>query len=344
MDFLELKTGQDDVSRRLDKVIRIYLPDLSLSEIYKYLRKGLIKINGKKVKSDYKIAENDVINLASFIKDNQNQKQSENRDSEKSSAANPSAHNKTLPALPEIVFKNEHLLILDKPYDMLVHGSENSLDKIVEDYYNKNFQKDSLSFKPGPLHRIDRKTTGLIAFSLSLKGAQWFTENIKNHSIDKRYLGLIQGNLRDTQHWNDYISKDTDDRKSGSQNKTRDNGFHTVKASSSENENNPDEKQAITTVTPISHGKYKDTEVTFVEFHIKTGRTHQIRAQCALHNHPLLGDTAYGGKKYKEVPQEFYLQAYKLNFPENDLDLPEFIQIEPSQAFNKILKSCEIKK
>lgn len=324
MDFLEVTAGPNDSDRRIDKILRLYLPDLPLSEIYKLIRKGLIKVNGKKTKAEYKVIQDDVISYPKFLTENNKKSASDIRAEYE--------YSKILPPLPPVVFKNEHILILDKPYDMLVHGTNDSLDKIVEDYYRKNFNSTSLSFKPGPLHRIDRKTTGLIAFSLSLKGAQWFSENIKNHSINKKYLGLIQGKLQKEELWKDFIKKD--------QNPTS-KKFHTVNASKTKNEN--DEKEAVTTVSPIAWGIYKDTEVTYVQFDIKTGRTHQIRAQSALHNHPLLGDTAYGGKSYKELKQEFYLQAYKLTLPENQLELPSLIEISPSKEFKEILNKAGIK-
>lgn len=316
MDFLEATAGKNDADRRLDKIIRIYIPQMPLSEIYKLIRKGLIKINGKKTKAEYKVKENDVLSYPKFVLDN--------------SIAPEVKDN--LPPLSEIVFQNEHILILNKPYNMLVHGSKDSLDKIVNNYYEKNFKSDSISFKPGPLHRIDKKTTGLIAFSLSLAGAQWFSENIKNHEINKKYYGIIEGVLNQEEVWKDYILKDE---------QSLNNTFHTVNASNEKYDQK--QKEAFTVVTPLAHGHYKNTDVTFVQFDIKTGRTHQIRSQSSLHKHPLLGDSAYGGKVYKEVKQEFYLQAYKLTIPQNDLGLPEVIEIKPSENFLKMLNLCGIK-
>ncbi|MBQ8211585.1 MAG: hypothetical protein IJZ27_03530, partial [Treponema sp.] len=69
---------------------------------------------------------------------------------------------------------------------------------------------------------------------------------------------------------------------------------------------------------PIKYGSFKNIELTLVKIEINTGRTHQIRAQAALHNHPLLGDTAYNGIKIDQN-QDFFLHAQTLILPKNNL-------------------------
>lgn len=326
MDFRDFKTGKDDISRRLDKVIRLFASDLSLAEIYKAIRKGLIKVNNKKTKSDYRIQENDTISIAEFLFN-----KNENIINDKIEKNNKEQLN-----MPEIVFENSHILIINKPYDVNVHGDINSLDKIIDNYYNSKNIKTSLSFKPGPLHRLDKKTTGLLAFSMSLEGAHWFSENIQNHTIQKKYYGLVEGLISKKEHWCDFISKEKD--------RENDKGFHKVQATSKQG-TFAKEENAETIVNPIESGKCNGKTVTLVEFHIKTGRKHQIRAQSSLHHHPLAGDLAYGGHKIKNSPQEFYLTAKELIFPkENPLGLPENLKVMLPKDFINVLNYCEIKK
>ena len=339
MDFQNFKTGNNDISRRLDKVIRIFAEDLSLAEIYKAIRKGFIKVNNKKIKSDYRIQKNDIISIAAFLTDkaNNEKKESTNEESVK---------------MPEIIFENEYILVINKPYDVNVHGDKTSLDKTIENYYNQKVHQASLSFKPGPLHRLDKKTTGLLAFSMNIEGARWFSENIKNHTIQKKYYGLIEGNLSRKEIWCDFISNERSD-------KICNMAFHKVNAILSDKKGeiypkdncnqhinkNEVKKQAETVVIPIGIGKYKDKDVTLAEFYIKTGRKHQIRAQSSLHKHPLLGDTAYGGKKINYGNRDFYLTAKELIFPkDNPLNLPEKLNIELEKSFINILEYCDIKK
>lgn len=321
MDFKEFSTGKNDISRRVDKVIRLFAPQLSLPEIYKGIRKGLIKINNHKTKSEYRILENDVISIAAFLlnKENNNIK-----DDARGSTALP------LPKMPEIIFENSNILIINKPYNVNVHGDSNSLDKVIEKYYNEKPHEQSLSFKPGPLHRLDKKTTGLLAFSKSLEGAHWFSENIQNHKIQKKYYGLAQGILEKAQTWEDTISKIED----------KTNKFHTVDVKETGND-----KTAVTMASPIAYGKLNNKKVTLVEYTIKTGRKHQIRAQSSLHKHPLLGDTAYGGEKIENSSQDFYLTARELIIPkDNPLGLPEKLKAKLPKSFINILKDCGIEK
>lgn len=318
MDFLEFNAGIDDNDRRIDKVLRNFIKDVPLSSIYKYIRKNLIKINNKKTTQDYRVKTGDIISIAAFIINDFSENQSESNNLQKNEET-------TLKKDLEIVFQNEDILILNKPYDVLVHGSDNSLDKKVENYYKKINQNKSksLSFTPGPLHRLDRKTTGLLSFSLSLNGARWFSENIKNHTIQKKYVSVVQNKLLHQEEWIDYIEKKSD----------KDNSkFHKVEVSKLKE--NDEQKKCITKITPVKYGKYKNKDITFVEIEIKTGRMHQIRAQASLHNHPLLGDTAYGGLKLEDFSQDFFLHAKELIFPsENPINLPKTVNATLPQPF-----------
>lgn len=318
MDFLEFNAGIDDNDRRIDKVLRNFIKDVPLSSIYKYIRKNLIKINNKKTTQDYRVKTGDIISIAAFIINDFSENQSESNNLQKNEET-------TLKKDLEIIFQNKDILILNKPYDVLVHRSDNSLDKQVENYYKKINQNKSksLSFTPGPLHRLDRKTTGLLSFSLSLNGARWFSENIKNHTIQKKYVSVVQNKLLHQEEWIDYIEKKSD----------KDNSkFHKVEVSKLKE--NDEQKKCITKITPVKYGKYKNKDITFVEIEIKTGRMHQIRAQASLHNHPLLGDTAYGGLKLEDFSQDFFLHAKELIFPsENPINLPKTVNATLPQPF-----------
>ena len=318
MDFKDFTAGKDDDGRRFDRILRIFLSDKGLPEIYKLVRKGLVKLNNKKAKPETHVNAGDLISIAAFLLENNDKDEK----TETSSAK---------PVDLDIVFENQHLLIINKPYGRSVHGSdENSLDKAVLSYYEskKAGNKDSLSFRPGPLHRLDKNTTGLLVFSMSIEGARWFCDGIKNHTIHKKYFGLAEGDFTGKEIWQDKLSD--------SENTTPE-GFFTVKA----DENGLD---AYTEVRALANGKYKGMPVTLCEYSIKTGRKHQIRAQSFIHGHPLLGDSAYGSKLICDGKRDFYLQAFELEFPENNpLELPPFIKIGLSSDFSGILDCCEIK-
>lgn len=308
MDFKEFTAGTDDNDRRLDRIIRKFVSEDSLSNIYKSIRKGLIRVNDKKTEASQHIFTGDRIKIAQFLL-------SENacRNSEKI----------TFHEDLDIVLKTNDLLFINKPYDSLVQGAETALNRQVEQYYRKNFSSTSLAFTPGPLHRLDRKTTGLIAFSMSINGARWFSKNIANHEIQKNYIGIIQGRLEQKEYWQDSISKEFKE----------DADFQTVQVNSSDSG-----KTAKTTAVPLGYGKYNKTDYTLTLFKIETGRTHQIRAQSSSHGYPLLGDTAYGGTRIQEA--EYFLHAYELFFPEsNELALPPSLKAPVPKLFCNFLKS-----
>lgn len=325
MEFIHFSAGKDDEGRRLDKIVRTLLSQENLSGLYKALRNGLIKVNGKKQKGEYRICSGDDICIADFLTQKNN-----------SSKKNEEKINKNSPLPPQwIIFKNQSLLFINKPYDLNVQKSsanEISLNELVQqDYDFYNSKKTSLSFKTGPLHRLDKKTTGIIAFSQDLKGAQWFSEIVREHKIQKNYLALVEGKLENSQLWKDKILKENE-----SPEKTK--GFHTVKINS-DDENS---KESITQAIPLTFGTYNGRTVTLVKFNIKTGRTHQIRTSSAFHGFPLLGDSAYGAKKINEK-QNLFLHAWNLILPENSLGIPQKIICPPGENFVSILNTCLIK-
>ena len=308
MKFREFIASQDDDDRRLDRIIRKFISEDSLSAVYKSIRKGLIKINDKKAEASQHVFCGDKIKIADFLLISNNEK---------------SLDEDKIDFNLEIVFKTDDLIFINKPYDIAVQGNSEALNRQFELFYKKNYENTSLSFNPGPLHRLDRKTTGLIAFSLSLKGAKWFSKNIADHTIQKKYIGVIQGKLSHEECWQDSISKEFDE--------TAD--FQTVKINSSYNG-----KTAKTTVIPLGFGKFNKTEYTLAQFNIETGRTHQIRAQSSFHGYPLLGDTAYGGLKIQET--EYFLHAFEMIFPENnELNLPPSLKAPVPKLFFNFLKS-----
>ncbi len=315
MDFVEFTAGKDDENRRLDRVVRKLIPDCALSGIYRALRNGLIKVNGSKKKEDYKVLQSDKITVASFLLNG---------------SENNNAQNKAQPLSSSlIILKTADLLFINKPYDIPVQKAdknETALNELVcADYDFYHPRKESLSFTAGPLHRLDKKTTGLIAFSQSIEGARVFSRALSEHKTVKTYLAVLQGTLKKEELWSDRIEKTSDESK---------NSFHTVNISDSG-------KESLTRAIPLAHGKYNGQNVTLAEITIWTGRTHQIRSVSAYHGFPLAGDTAYGAKKIS-ASQSHFLHSYKISFKESVLDLPQEIICPIRKEFKEFLKSALI--
>jgi len=253
-------TGKDDNNRRLDRVLRKMFPQAGLSQIFHLIRKGNIRINNKKVRPDTRICEGDEITLHGLPSPAVDRKKIKPK--HKNNFLELSRLRKM------IIFENEHLLALNKPGGLLTHGT-GSLDELVRKYWALN-SSPSLSFRSGPAHRLDRNTSGLILYSLSLFGARNLSLFFREGAIDKYYLALLDGELNKEESWIDRIERNSKDKRSF--------------ASGSG-------KPAATVVRPLLMRKGK----TLALCAIATGRTHQIRVQGMLHGHPLSGDIKYHG-------------------------------------------------
>lgn len=323
MHFVEFIVAADDDGKRFDRIARCVVSGAKLSSLYKEIRKGLVKLNGKKASPETRVKAGDKITVADFLL----------QDSCVFSGSENILAESEFPF--SVIFKNEAVLVIDKPYDVSVQPSSQdaeSVSKIVADF-SKN---TSLSFTPAPLHRLDKRTTGILVCSQNIEGARWFSEQMSAHKIIKTYIALVEGDLKKTETWQDDILNDAES--AGGKNR-----FHTVATSPLDSKamKSQNAKRAVTKATPVSNGSYKGLPVSLVSFEIQTGRKHQIRAQAASHGFPLLCDTAYGARALP-FGQKLYLHAWKICFPANSLDIPRELTAPVPEKFQKILPSLLI--
>lgn len=285
MEFTEFEALRDDSGRRLDRILkRIFMSGCFCCEnIFKLIRKGLVRVNGEKSRPDRIVNEGDIISVAAFLL----QKEHPEKKQEIFIPRGFSA---------KTVFKNQHIWIFSKDAGISVqpeNGAQFCLSNFAAAEYKGSQGGQPLSFRPGPLHRLDKHTTGLVAFSQSLEGARWFSQELKNHSVKKTYLAAVEN------HFSAAEPLRYDDSIGG--------------------------KEAHTSIQPLAAGMLEEKEISLVQVQIETGRRHQIRKHCALHGHPLFGDTLYGGKKISLSGLSgcrFFLHAWKLSVPENSLGIP----------------------
>jgi 23S rRNA pseudouridine955/2504/2580 synthase len=195
----------------------------------------------------------------------------------------------------DIIWQGLGLLAVNKPSGLEVHGT-NSLDTMVR-LFLANKLPHSLSFTSGPLHRLDKPSSGIVVFSASIEGARLFSSLLHEQKVRKTYLAIVEGNVEKEQIWEDELLRDKERKKT----------FVTQGKSKKS-------KTACSFVKPLlQSGSY-----SLVSVNIMTGRTHQIRSQAAHHGHPLSGDKKYGGKK----GSVFFLHAWKLEFLDVSVEAP----------------------
>ena len=266
---------------RVDRFLRKHLKNIKLSEIYKMLRKGKIKVNNKKISQDYRLVLGDVvfIFLPENFKENNEEKFIELSQERKEKLKEM------------IVFENENLFVINKLLGDVVHkgsGHDISLLEEFRSYYSNN----NINF----VNRIDKLTSGLVIGAKNIKTAREVAKEIQAGNIIKRYYILVNGKIeKDNFILENYLKKDEEK----------------VIVSDIEKK---DYKRSITHYKRINC----NDDYTLLEAELKTGRTHQLRAQLSHIGHTIVGDTKYG-KNIKE--ETMYLFSYYLKIDLYDLEL-----------------------
>jgi 23S rRNA pseudouridine955/2504/2580 synthase len=311
---ITLTAAADDEGRRLDRILRKALPDMPLSAIHSLLRKGRVLVDGVPERGACRVRAGAVIQIPFDGGD-------AGVSGEKHRALNV-ASNLDLRNL-HILWEDADFLVLNKPAGLAVHGSD-SLETLARSYLAPKLSP-SLSFKPGPLHRLDRSTSGIILFSKSLEGARSFSALLRERRVRKTYVALLEGILRRDATWKDLLDRDRELGKSFV--------FPGGAVSGGEAP-----REALTRVCPLASAPGTGA-ITLARLEIDTGRTHQIRVQAAAHGHPLAGDRKYGG-----APQRggFLLHACSLELPGQtlpgmprrlDAPLPEYFRKRIEELF-----------
>ena len=300
---MELITGENDKNRRLDRILRKALPDHPLSLIHKLLREKKVFINGKAAKAEDRVEDGVTISIPSLKENFEKKTISSNSKNDKNNQL-------------EILWQGLGLIAVNKPAGIAVHGKD-SLEEMVRSFLSDKLPP-SVSFKPGPLHRLDKPSSGIVVFSSSLEGARLFSSLMRERKVKKTYLALVEGIINSEEIWQDELTRDHEKKKTFIKNADEKDGtFAQTKFTQTQFAQT---KFALTKVIPLA----AEDGNTLIKAQISTGRTHQIRAQAAARGHPLLGDIKYNGKKVKDkkMTSNFFLHAWRLEFLEYIIEAP----------------------
>lgn len=290
----EIIVSANEAGQRFDKLLAKYLNEAPKSFLYKMLRKKNIVLNGKKATGNEKLAVGDSVKL--FLAD------------ETIAKFSKTEVVRTQTSL-DIIYEDEDILLINKPVGMLSQKAEAKDVSLVEHLISYlidsgQITKEQLrSFKPSICNRLDRNTSGLVVAGKSLHGLQTMGELFKERTLKKYYRCLVAGKVSKKEYIKGYLTKDENTNK--------------VRISQTKED---DSLPIETEYAPL----WSNGEVTLLEVHLITGRTHQIRAHLSSVGHPIIGDYKYGNRKINDRYKEKYqlesqlLHAYRLEMPGED--------------------------
>ncbi|HCM42105.1 MAG TPA: RNA pseudouridine synthase [Candidatus Omnitrophica bacterium] len=193
---------------------------------------------------------------------------------------------------PRIIFEDSHLIVMDKPAGLLSQEDASGSPSMV-DWLRVHFGRNYV----GTIHRLDRNTSGIMIFAKRTKSASRLSEALRENKIRRTYLAWLHGNIRDPQKWVHWLLKDEDK--------------NTVKVVSPRTHG---AKEAILSLKPLRYAEKNGKKLTLAEIELETGRSHQIRVQCAVKGFPLAGDVKYGQPEDKTFSRPA-LHSASVSFP-----------------------------
>lgn len=247
---------------RLDKFLRKHLPNIPLTEIFKGIRVGKIKVNGKKSKENYRL------NLGDNVKILFNPPLEQSKNIIKFQEKDLQFIKK------QIIYEDDKILIFNKKANMVMHKGSNyeyGISELIKSY----LKNDNFTF----VNRIDKSTSGLIIGSKSLVTTRELSQEIRERKIDKKYFILVAGVVKKENFCIKNYLKKVEDRVIVVQ------------------EDEKDAKESISYFSVLKYGK----DCTLLEATLDSGRTHQLRVQLSEIGHPILGDHKYGKFRESEM-------------------------------------------
>ena len=256
---LTLRTVTEDESgQRIDNFLMRHFKTVPRSRVYRLLRKGEVRVNRKRVDAEYRIQAGDEVRLPPVRIE---------------SEALPGRPSSSLLELIEkaVIFQDRHLLVIDKPAGVAVHGGSGMSFGIIE-ALRASRPRETLEL----VHRLDRDTSGCLAVARDRSTLTALHALIRNAGMHKTYLALVAGNWQlGTKRIDAPLATDN-----------REHGERHVRVAAAG-------KDSVSVFRPV---QFFGSLATLMEVDIPTGRTHQIRVHASFAGHPLLGDDKYGDR------------------------------------------------
>ncbi|MFW5774853.1 MAG: RluA family pseudouridine synthase [Chitinivibrionales bacterium] len=293
----QITVDADSAQVRLDRILRKRLALKSLAEIYRLIRTGAVKVNGRKRKENYRLKEGDVITVplpGAEVVDRQS------FDDSIAKLANTDYFRKNF----NLIFEDEHILVCNKPANVVVHSGtgharKNTLIDLAAAYMAKSNRKGKRS-EPALVHRLDKDTSGVILIAKDKQTLRYLHSILRERDIDKQYIALCHGLPEKKKGVIEAALVRNHEFESGTKVKVSSQG---------------QKSRSIYKVTDFRNG------VSRLEIKLETGRTHQIRVHLAHIGCPIIGDSRYGDASRdaalfddSTIHKTLYLHAYQIGF------------------------------
>jgi 23S rRNA pseudouridine955/2504/2580 synthase len=274
VELIKIKAADDGI--RLNRWFLKYYPGLSLGRLQKLLRTKQIKVDGARAESNTRLCAGQEIRVPPL--DNEKKTLVHNELSAKDEQY----------ALSLVIYKDENVIVLNKPSGLAVQGGTNTLRHVDGMLEALKFGNEE---KPKLVHRIDKDTSGILVLARNRKMADVLTKGFREHTLQKTYLALTRGVPR----------KDKGEIKAplekiGERVQVTESGKPAL--TQYEVLDNVGDKYALVSASPL------------------TGRTHQIRAHLEYLGTPIYGDDKYFGEercKNSLIAHKLHLHAYKID-------------------------------
>ncbi|MDM5297856.1 RluA family pseudouridine synthase [Bacillus pumilus] len=258
MNQINIAVSEEQTSERLDKFLSTTEPEWSRTQVQQWVKDGLIEVNGKQVKANYKVQAGDQIKVE---------------------IPEPEALDVEAEAMDlDIYYEDEDVLVVNKPRGMVVHPAPGHVSgTLVNGLMAHCHDLSGINgvMRPGIVHRIDKDTSGLLMVAKNDLAHESLVNQLVAKTVTRKYTAVVHGIIQhDTGTIDAPIGRDKKDRQSMTV--TKENA-----------------KQAVTHFDVMERFK----EFTVVECRLETGRTHQIRVHMKYIGYPLAGDPKYGPRK-----------------------------------------------
>ena len=313
---MKISVSSSDELKRLDSFLSKRLVQFSRTNIQKMIANGLILVNEKIVKKNFRLSYSDSIDIDI---------------SNKADKSKVSLKKWDYPL--EVLYQDKDIAIINKPRGIIVHPAPGNHDRTLVNILLHRFDKELKNAldpsRPGIVHRLDKNTTGIMIIALN-EHAHWkISDQFKDRTIQKEYIALT---------WRQWKE----------QSGIIENILGRNKKNPIQFESSDTGKKALSHFELIKAGEY----LSAVRFFPKTGRTHQIRVHCKEFGFPIFGDELYGGgiKKSKEfmknvkakldnhfsLVQGHCLHAYSIEFEHPSTLKKVKFSVDPNKNFSTI--------